>query len=447
MYKELIDWIDIFLVPAYLFLFLFVLVIIKKRNPHNILIQKYLIKGFLFKVVCALFYGMLIYFYYGYGDSLTYFKDAIFFKHQISVGAEKISMIFEDYKTVTEQHGILAGGGAEGLAVEKVTLLLSYISFSRYLVVTLFFSAIAYSGVFKMFQAFCDIMPEWHKRIALIVLFFPSMSVFASGVLKDSLCMASLGWLFYCGHQLFVKKHFRLKYILIIAASAAVIIYIKVYILAAFIVPYILFLVILLVKKIRNRFMRRILLPTLLIILTFFYIRYAEEIDDLLGHYAIEKLFDNIKDQQTSYLTIDADAGGVFDLGTFEPTLSGFLKKFPDGVVASIYRPFVWEAKKFIIIFSAFESLILLSLTLYVPYKTGLRRFFAGIFNNPFTFLCISYALIFGGLIGLSTFNFGTLARYRIPLIPFYGVGLLHILYNYQKSIRQKPLQNISARS
>ncbi len=445
MYKEIIDWIDIFLVPAYFFIFLLILVYIKKRNPQNILIQKYLVKGFIFKVACAIFYALLIHFYYGFGDSLSYFRDAIFIKHQISIGAEHLNVLFDSQKTVRETHGIIAGGGEPGFAVEKVALLLSYISFSRYLVVTLFFAAIAYSGMFKMLQTFCDIMPGWEKRIALIILFFPSLSVFGSGVLKDTLCMASLGWLLYCSQQLIVKKQFRLKYIFIMALSIAVICIIKIYIIVAFIIPYILYLLILLVKKIQSNFIRRIVLPVLLLILTGLYIYYSKEIDDRLGYYAVDKLFDNVKELSTSYLTSEtSDTEATFDLGTFEPSISGFIMKMPAGIAAAIYRPFIWEAKKFIIIFSATESLFLLWLTLYVLYKTGFWRFLSGIFNNPFTFLCISYALLFGALIGLSTYNFGTLARYRIPLIPFYTMGLLNILYCYQKTILQKPSENIS---
>jgi hypothetical protein len=172
---------------------------------------------------------------------------------------------------------------------------------------------------------------------------------------------------------------------------------------------------------------------------------FAKQIDDKLGYYAVDKLFENVKEQSSSYLSSEnADTEATFDLGTFEPTVSGFITKMPAGIAAAVYRPFLWEAKKIIIVFSALESLFLLWLTLYVLYKTGFRYFISSIFNNPFTLLCLSYALLFGALIGLSTFNFGTLARYRIPLIPFYTMGLLNILYLYQKTIPQKPSQNIS---
>jgi hypothetical protein len=434
MYQEIIDWIDIILVPSYFGIFLLILLYIKKKNPQNILIQHYLVKGFIFKIACAIFYALLINFYYGYGDSLSYFRDAIFLKHQISIGAESFNVFFADHKTIQETQGIISGGGEPGFTVEKVALLLSYISFSRYLVTTLFFAVIAYSGMFKMLETFHDIMPGWHRRIALIILFFPSLSVFGSGVLKDTLCMASLGWLLYCSHQLFVKKHFSFSYLFILLLCIAVIGIIKIYIIAAFIVPYILYLLILLVKRIPNQLLRRIALPLFLLVFSGVYIFYAKAIDDKLGYYAVDKLFKNIKEQSSSYLTSeDAEAGAIFDLGSFEPTFSGFIMKMPAGIVATIFRPFIWESKKFIIIFSAMESLFLLWLTFYVLYKTGVWNFITGIFNNPFTFLCISYAIIFAALIGLSTYNFGTLARYRIPLIPFYTMGLLNILYHHQK--------------
>lgn len=257
--------------------------------------------------------------------------------------------------------------------------------------------------------------------------------------------MAALGWLFSCTHQLFIKKHFRIKLVVILLLCITVLAIIKVYIIAVFVVPYILYLLILLVRKIPSVFFRRMILPFLLLLVVGLYFYFSEAIDSKLGYYAVDKLFENMKEQSSSYLTSEtSDVESTFDLGTFEPTVSGFIKKMPAGITATLYRPFPWEAKKVIIIFSALESLFLLWFTLYVLFKTGIRKFFSGILNNPFTFLCIVYALLFAALIGLSTFNFGTLARYRIPLLPFFTAGLLNILYTFQKPIPEKPLRKIS---
>jgi hypothetical protein len=170
------------------------------------------------------------------------------------------------------------------------------------------------------------------------------------------------------------------------------------------------------------------------------YIINAQKIDNLLGSYAIEKLFDTVKEQQQSYLTAeDAEAGSVFNIGTIEPTLSGFLKKMPAGIVAALYRPFLWESRNFLMIFTAMESFLLLFVTLFVLWKTGFAFFIKTIFRDRFVFLCIFYALIFAALVGLSTSNFGTLARYRIPIIPFYLAGIVGIWYRFYVKGRKKP--------
>ncbi|CAN5863244.1 hypothetical protein BH11BAC4_BH11BAC4_20300 [soil metagenome] len=440
MYKEIIDWIDVILVPLYLALFLFILNIIKKRNKDNILIQKYLIKGFLFKVFCAIFYGLLLQYYYGFGDSLTYFKDAILIQRQIRIGNETFMILLKDNFYGRDVHGIIGMGTEGGWIVEKLALVLSYLSFYRYLVVTLFFSLFAYSGMFKMLVAFNDIMPGWDKQLALIILFFPSMAVYGSGILKDTICMGALGWMLYSSHQLFVKKHIKIKFIFILLLCITIIGFVKVYIIAAFIPSYLFYLILLLIKKIKNGLLRRLILPFLLLITVSMYFVFEDSIDDVLGSYSMEKLFDTVKEQQGIYLTAeDADKGSIFDLGEFEPTLGGFIKKMPAGIVAAIYRPFIWETKKPIMLFSALESLFLLLFTVYVMIKTGFIGFFKQIYKDPFIFLCITYSLLFASLIGLSTFNFGTLTRYRLPLIPFYTCGILAILYNYKKANPGKP--------
>lgn len=442
MYKEIIDWIDVILVPLYLILLLGILFVIRKKNPDNPLIQKYLIKGFLFKVFCAVFYGLLLKFYYGYGDSLTYFKDAIYVQRTIREGGETFRILLMDYSYAKTFHDISGAGTEGGWIVEKIALLLSYISFYRYLIVTLFFCIISYSGMWKMFVTFCDIMPRWEKRISWLILFFPSMGVYGSGILKDTVCMAALGWMIYSSHQLFMKRNIHFRYILILLLCITIIGFVKIYIIAAFIPTYIFYLISLLVGKIKNSLVRRLVFPSLIVIAVGAYFIFEDRIDSMLGGYSMEKVLDTVKEQQGIYLTAeDADKGSVFDLGEFEPTIGGFIKKMPAGIVASIYRPFPWEAKKVIMLFSAGESFFLLIFTLYVMFKVGIGRFFKEIFKDPFIFLCIVYSLLFGALVGLSTFNFGTLARYRLPLLPFYTCGILYILYKYRRTTLQMPKQ------
>jgi hypothetical protein len=443
MLIDYISWIDLILVPLY-FIFLFsIMVLIKKRNPGNILYQKYLLKGFSFKIAGALFYGLLVYFYYGDGDSFNYFREAMMIRQQIENGTENFTVLFAKYSYVRNAYDMTAAGHEGGWLVEKIVLLISYISFSRYMVTTMIFAALAFSGMMKMLETFAELMPRWHKYVAFIVLFFPSLAVYGSGILKDTVCISAMGWLLYSSNHFFVKKERQFKYVAILLLSATLIIMIKIYILAAFVVPYLIYLFLRYVQRIENALLRKLVLPILLGIMVLAYFSFSTSIDASLGMYATDNLLESVQEQQNSYLSQqDAESGAVFNLGTLDPTLTGFLKMMPAGIVATLFRPFIWEAKKVIMLFSALESLAMLLFTLYVIWQAGIVGFFKWIKQEPFIFLCISYALIFAALVGLSTYNFGTLARYRIPIIPFYLVGLLYILYKVRYATPKMPHEN-----
>jgi hypothetical protein len=152
----------------------------------------------------------------------------------------------------------------------------------------------------------------------------------------------------------------------------------------------------------------------------------------VLGHYATEKLVENVAEQQKNYKALEGESGSFFEIGPMEQSISGLIKKIPAGIVATLYRPFIWESKNLMMLFSAIESLLVLLFTLYVIFKTGIFKFLHFIFSDPFVFLCIFFSLLFAAFVGVSTLNFGTLVRYRIPILPFYLAGLLYILYKSQ---------------
>ena len=78
-------------------------------------------------------------------------------------------------------------------------------------------------------------------------------------------------------------------------------------------------------------------------------------------------------------------------------------------------------------LFSALESLILLLATVYVLVKCHVYKFFYYIFSDPYLLFCFVFSVTLGIIIGFSTFNFGTLVRYRLPILPFYSFMLLAI--------------------
>lgn len=430
MDTPLIGPIDLLLVPLYFIILYFIFSTYKKKHPKDLLLQKYFIKGFVVKILGALFFALLVFYFYKVGDMLSYFQESIQLRDLLSDGKITFTQVFsEDYEYFRDRFDLLGSVTDSGFVVTKISFLLSYLSFSRFLPATCIMAALVYIGVFKLFRAFVALAPDSHRFISIIVLFFPTIVIYGSGIFKDPICFSALGWFFFTSQQMFNTRKVTVTNILVFIASLIIIVAVKAYIIAAFVIPFCFFLVMMMVKKIQSWIFRIAAFLFLCGMLAGMYIVFKGAIDESLGNYAVKNLSQNVHGLQTAYSTLsEEDAGSNFDIGEIEPTFTGLLQKMPAGIVATLYRPFLWEVRKPFILLTAVESFAIVLFTLIILFRTGIRKFFSYILSDANIFLCLGFSLIFAGFVGVSTPNFGTLARYRIPAIPFYLFGLLLIL-------------------
>ncbi|HRH57324.1 MAG TPA: hypothetical protein PLS10_06715 [Chitinophagales bacterium] len=161
--------------------------------------------------------------------------------------------------------------------------------------------------------------------------------------------------------------------------------------------------------------------------------------------YAFDNLVRTAKDTQNwIYLSSQASGGSAYSLGDVSYTPLGMLKVFPKAVNVALFRPYLWEAKKPILIPAALEGLISLFLTIRLLYKCGFTRFAKLIIGNPEVQFCLIFSVIFAFSVGFTSFNFGSLVRYKIPLMPFYYIALF-ILADKEKT-PETPLQRNSVK-
>ena len=66
--------------------------------------------------------------------------------------------------------------------------------------------------------------------------------------------------------------------------------------------------------------------------------------------------------------------------------------------------------------------------TIWVFIKAGPTTILKAIIKNPVILFCILFSLVFAIFVGMTTLNFGTLVRYKIPCLPFYLIALILIL-------------------
>ena len=93
---------------------------------------------------------------------------------------------------------------------------------------------------------------------------------------------------------------------------------------------------------------------------------FMQQFSNELGKYSLEKVAQTSKITGSYIYWISGDAGSAYSLGDFSPTIGGMLSKFPLAVNVTLFRPYLWEAKKIIVLLSALEAILFLFVTLKI---------------------------------------------------------------------------------
>ena len=113
------------------------------------------------------------------------------------------------------------------------------------------------------------------------------------------------------------------------------------------------------------------------------------------------------------------DAGSGYDLGAQDGTWEGLIPLIPAAINVTLFRPYPWEVRNPLMLLSSIESLLLLILTIMMVIKMLAGNIRMNILDRIIiSFLVFSISFAFA--VGVSTYNFGSLSRYKIPVIPLY---------------------------
>jgi hypothetical protein len=129
--------------------------------------------------------------------------------------------------------------------------------------------------------------------------------------------------------------------------------------------------------------------------------------------------------------------GSGYTLGELDGSWQSMVSLAPQAINISLFRPYMWEAKNPLMLLSALEALMFLTLTLHIVVKMR-RRLFTYL-GMPDTLFCLVFALVFAFAVGVSTFNYGTLSRYKIPMMPYYllAIGMIHAYWKRDRKLAE----------
>jgi hypothetical protein len=329
--------------------------------------------------------------------------------------------------------------------VVRFVTIISFLTLGKYLLTNLVFSLLAFTGAWKLFLFFYDQYPHMHRKFAIAILYLPTFVFWSSGILKDSICIAAIGWITYSLYQIFIKKKDFIKSTVFLIFFGYLLWVIKPYIIISYVPFFILFLVLKNVNLVNSKAIKIILAPSLIIGCVFAFSIVMSQLKDELGHYAVDGLTNNIKSQNDAYEGQAAKGGAMFSYGTeFDGSVTGLIKMAPVFIGTTFFRPFIWESKKLTTLLSSLEGLAVMVFTILVILKAGVKTVFQTLTKNSLAIYCFLFAVIFALFVGATTLNFGTLCRYKIPCMPFYLIALF-LIQDAAKQKKENLLKNKQA--
>lgn len=430
---------DLLLSPLYLLFIYFVSTYIQHKNIKDKPFYKWYVKGLMVKMIGAIAVCLIYQFYYTGGDTVNYFQTA----KAISNLLAKDSNIFFD---------VLAGNNSSenysyfdsstgwpvywrdqnAFFVARLILPLYLLSFNSFIVTSMLLAWICYTGIWHLFILFNEHFPTLQKELAISILFIPSVVFWGSGLLKDTVTLSAVGTYTYYFYYLFIRKRYYFKNVFYLLVNAFLLIAIKPYILFALLPGSLIWLSNERLTKVKSKTLRALVGPFFILIGVSLSIWLLSQMSDFLGLYAIDNVLDravvvNLDQKQEYY------GGSSFDIGEFKADPISMLKKAHLAIAATLFRPYLWDAKNPVMLMSALENTYIMILTIFLLIRLKFWGFFTLIGKNPLILFSVLFSLFFAFSVGIATSNFGSLVRLKIPCIPFYVSSLFALKYFYQQ--------------
>jgi hypothetical protein len=341
--------------------------------------------------------GLLYTFYYE-GDTFTYFNSAVALSR----------LLGEDPPGYV---GFLIRAQVEGMAPRasffvKCISPLVFLSGDNYWIVSLWLSVLAFLGAWYLVRRLRAHWPSHGRSASIVFLFLPSVVLWGSGIIKESLATGALFFLAGLMVGFLHTRRLSAVEILIGIASAFLLWNLKYYYAAVFLTAVVPLLAVKLASE-------RVRLPAAVVWVS------ALAVTLLLAavshpNFYPEHFLTVIVDNHEAFAGLSEPGGYVRyrDLDAFWMSVAA---NAPLALISGLFRPFAWEAVNVFSFLAGAENLLILLLSL--AGIAGLARWRKE--DRVWILSALFYCCVLAVFLALSTPNFGTLVRYKVGFVPF----------------------------
>ena len=433
--------IDLLLLPVYIGLIYVLANYIRGKNSGNQIYQRYYMKGLNYKMFGSLGFASIYLFYYRGGDSINFHITMqplyrLFFQNPgeffyFLLTPTSTYPLSCTYEVLMKGVGYLCRGTAS-LSTIRLGGFINLFCFNSYLVCSVVFSFISYIFIFRAFALFSSLYPKLEKQFAIAFLMIPSVLFWGSGVSKDTIMLGSILLLITAYHELVIgKRNFGANIIWVIV-SAYVISSIRGFILFSIVPGLLLMTAVYYRASFKSALLRVIIGPVFLGVGALMSYLFIQGIGNSVQSYNLDILAQKAEGFHSWHTYLGETQGGSsYSLGNdVDYTITGILRKAPIALVICLFGPFVWQIRNAVMLMAGIESIVFLFYFFKVFLNLRAYRALNILFRDHIVMFCIPVIIIIGIAIGMTSFNYGALVRYRIPIQPLLAVLL--IVTNYR---------------
>jgi hypothetical protein len=292
-------------------------------------------------------------------------------------------------------------------------------------------------GKFFLYNTLRETLPRvYHHGALLACCFAPSVVFWSSSILKESVVMIFLGPLVYMTHRSLTGRVSSLP-----AAIAC-------FVFIGLIKPYILFAFVtgaaawLYWHRALARDGQVVIRPIWGVLGIALAAGGVVALGELFPRFAADQVLDSVLDEQA----VGARAGGgsAINFG-IDPTTASTatqLSLIPLALLNAWFRPSLLDVRNAQMLINAFETTAIMVLGGRALLRSGPAELWRRVAAQPVLIFGLVFALSLGIGVGLASTNFGTLSRYRMPLVPF----LLAVVTVWQTTAEVKAVKPEAAR-
>lgn len=424
---------DFFLLPLYLGLIYLVAFRIRSRKSYDPVFRRNFIRGLNYKLIGSLGFAFIYLFYYGNGDAMS------FFAAMKSLSNLATSMPDRYFTFMTSWNELYppecsypvhrAGAsyilrGTASLAVIRIGSVITLLSAGSFIVSNIMFGFFGYLFVWRAFRLFVSLYPKLEKDFVIAFFMVPSAIFWGSGIGKDSIMLSSI-MLFFCSfYDIVIRKRKVIRNMFVLVLTVYVISQVRGFLVYT-VAPGLLLMAAVYYRNLfKSAVVRFVALPVFIGVGLVGSLLFLERFGNMVESYSMESLQQKAEGFHSWHTTLGETQGGSFySLGDdVDYSIAGIMRKAPLALAITLFGPFVWQIKNAVMLVSGAESLIFLYYFVTTFINVRVYRAFSALTKDHIVMFCILFIVAIGIAIGMTSFNYGALVRYKIPILPFFVV-------------------------